>query len=94
MAIRSIDYNGFSDRLHMIHGDIKEIRQSLVMVNMMSLLVILLILLHLQKGKLMKMNIWPLPVMKYLCTLDDAVCSASQLVKQGGKVAFVHRSGS
>ena len=28
-----------------------------------------------------------------LCTLEDAVKAASQLVKQGGKVAFVHRPG-
>ena len=28
-----------------------------------------------------------------LCTLEDAVQASSQLVRQGGKVAFVHRSG-
>ena len=28
-----------------------------------------------------------------LCTLEDAVKASSQLVRQGGKVAFVHRSG-
>ena len=28
-----------------------------------------------------------------LCTLEDAVRASSQLVRQGGKVAFVHRPG-
>lgn len=28
-----------------------------------------------------------------MCTLEDVVCASSQLVKQGGKVAFVHRPG-
>ena len=28
-----------------------------------------------------------------LCTLEDAIKASSQLVRQGGKVAFVHRPG-
>ncbi|MFV1457908.1 hypothetical protein VJ282_35690, partial [Bacillus mycoides] len=28
-----------------------------------------------------------------MCTLEDVVSASSQLVKQGGKVAFVHRPG-
>ena len=28
-----------------------------------------------------------------MCTLEDVVSVSSQLVKQGGKVAFVHRPG-
>jgi tRNA1(Val) A37 N6-methylase TrmN6 len=28
-----------------------------------------------------------------MCTLEDAVRASSQLVRQGGKVAFVHRPG-
>ena len=28
-----------------------------------------------------------------MCTLEDVVYASSQLVKQGGKVAFVHRPG-
>ena len=31
--------------------------------------------------------------MKYRLTLDQAVQSASELLKQGGKAAFVHRPG-
>ena len=31
--------------------------------------------------------------MKFYVRLEDAVKASSQLVKQGGKVAFVHRPG-
>ncbi len=39
------------------------------------------------------MNTWQSLAMKFMCTLEDVITASSQLVKQGGKVAFVHRPG-
>ena len=39
------------------------------------------------------LSMWRLPDMKFDLTLDQAIQSASELLKQGGKAAFVHRPG-
>ena len=41
----------------------------------------------------MSTNTIQLHAMKYCLTLDEAILSASRLLKQGGKAAFVHRPG-
>mgnify|MGYP001435487005 CR=1 FL=1 len=90
MAVRSIQYNGLEDQIEMIHGDIKEMPEKLGM----------------GKFEVVTCNppYFPTPSKginenehlaiarhEILCTLEDAIKSASQLVKVGGKVAFVHR---
>ncbi|SEN82290.1 tRNA1(Val) A37 N6-methylase TrmN6 [Mesobacillus persicus] len=91
MAVRSIQYNHLEERLSMIHGDIKEMSQKI----------------GFGKFDIVTCNppYFPTPAKKeinenehlaiarheILCTLEDAVKASSQLVKQGGKVAFVHR---
>lgn len=93
MAVRSIEYNGLEDRLKMIHGDIKEAPQQL----------------GFEKYDVVTCNppYFPTPSREeinrnehlaiarheILCSLEDAIKASSQLVKQGGKVAFVHRPG-
>lgn len=93
MAVRSIQYNHLEERLSMIHGDIKEMPQKL----------------GFGKFDVVTCNppYFPTPAKKeinenehlaiarheILCTLEDAVKASSQLVRQGGKVAFVHRPG-
>lgn len=93
MAIRSIEYNGLEEKIHMIHGDIKEMPQKV----------------GFGKFDVVTCNppYFPTPSIEeinenkhlayarheILCTLEDAIRVSSQLVKQGGKVAFVHRPG-
>jgi tRNA1(Val) A37 N6-methylase TrmN6 len=93
MACRSIEYNQLESRIKMIHGDIKEISSQLGQ----------------GKFDVVTCNppYFPTPSQEeinanehlayarheILCTLEDAIKSSSQLVRTGGKVAFVHRPG-
>ena len=93
MAVRSIEYNGLENRLHMIHGDIKEMPSTLgygkydiVTCNPPYFIT--------DSNEVINEN-EHLAIARHeiLCTLEDAVKVSSELVRQGGKVAFVHRSG-
>lgn len=91
MAKRSIEYNTLQERIQMVHGDIKEMPKRL----------------GYGKFDVVTCNppYFPTPSAEernenehlaiarheILCTLEDAVQVSSQLVRQGGKVAFVHR---
>ncbi|QOR66696.1 tRNA1(Val) (adenine(37)-N6)-methyltransferase [Cytobacillus suaedae] len=93
MAKRSIDFNMLSDQIKMIHGDIKDMPNELG---------------H-GKFDIVTCNppYFPTPKQDEInenehlaiarheihCTLEDVIRVSSQLVKQGGKVAFVHRPG-
>lgn len=93
MAVRSIQYNKLEERISMIHGDLKDMPKSL----------------GFGKFDIVTCNppYFPTPAKKeinenehlaiarheILCTLEDAIKASSQLVRQGGKVAFVHRPG-
>ena len=93
MAVRSIEYNGLENRLHMIQGDIKEMPSTLghgkydiVTCNPPYFMT--------SSNEVINEN-EHLAIARHeiLCTLEDAVEVSSRLVRQGGKVAFVHRSG-
>jgi tRNA1(Val) A37 N6-methylase TrmN6 len=93
MAVRSITYNGLQNRLHMVHGDIKEMPSQLgygkydvITCNPPYFIT--------PSGEEINENEYmAIARHEILCTLEDAISTASKLVKQGGKVAFVHRSG-
>lgn len=93
MACRSIAYNGLQDRLQMVHGDLKEMtakygygKFDVVTCNPPYFTT---------PSNDYKNENEHLAIARHeiLCTLEDAVRASSQLVKQGGKVAFVHRPG-
>ena len=93
MAVRSIGYNGLKDRINMIHGDIKEMPASL---GHGKFDVVTCNPPYFTTPSVEEIN--PnehLAIARHeiLCTLEDAIKASSQLVKQGGKVAFVHRPG-
>lgn len=93
MAVRSIEYNGLSHRIKMIHGDVKDMPK----------------VLGTSKFDVVTCNppYFPVPKQKIInenehlaiarheikITLEDVIRVASSLLKQGGKAAFVHRPG-
>ncbi|WP_160725691.1 tRNA1(Val) (adenine(37)-N6)-methyltransferase [Bacillus sp. USDA818B3_A] len=93
MAVRSIGYNGLEDRIKMIHGDIKEMP---ALLGHGKFDVVTCNPPYFTTPSVEEIN--PnehLAIARHeiLCTLEDAIKASSQLVKQGGKVAFVHRPG-
>ncbi|MCR2823358.1 tRNA1(Val) (adenine(37)-N6)-methyltransferase [Lederbergia panacisoli] len=91
MAIRSVSYNDLDDRIHMIHGDIKDMpkrlghdRFDVVTCNPPYFLSPSADVINPNEHLAIARH-------EILCTLEDAVKTSSQLLRQGGKAAFVHR---
>ncbi|TCI28314.1 tRNA1(Val) (adenine(37)-N6)-methyltransferase [Exiguobacterium sp. SL-10] len=91
MANRSIGVNDLDDRLHIVEGDVKHAasvlghaRYDVVTCNPPYFLANETSLRNQNEHHTIARH-------EVLCTLEDCIRSASQLVKPGGKVAFVHR---
>jgi tRNA1(Val) A37 N6-methylase TrmN6 len=93
MAKRSIEYNDLSNRLHMIHGDIKEMPKLLGHGKFDVVTCNPPYFITPSKEEINPNEHLAIARHEIFCTLEDAVRVSSQLVKQGGKVAFVHRPG-
>lgn len=93
MAVRSIDYNNLSTQLQMHHGDLKGIAKEIghskydaVTCNPP----------YFPTPKVEEQNKnehFAIARHEIHCTLEDVISNSSQLLKQGGKAAFVHRPG-
>ena len=93
MATRSVDYNKLHDQITILEGDVKTIPTHLgfekfdvVTCNPPYFPA------HEASNKNLKEHL-AIARHELHLTLDEAVLSASQLLKQGGKAAFVHRPG-
>lgn len=93
MAVRSVRYNGLEEQITMIQGDVKEIPTTLgiekydvVTCNPPYFLA------HEMSDKNLSEH-YAIARHELHLTLDQAIESASRLLKQGGKAAFVHRPG-
>ena len=93
MAVRSVQFNGLEEQITMIQGDVKEIPASLgiekydvVTCNPPYFLA------HEMSDKNVSEH-YAIARHEIHLTLDQAIESASRLLKQGGKAAFVHRPG-
>ena len=93
MGIRSVKYNKLEERIHLIHGDLKDMPEKL---GRHQYDVVTCNPLYFQTPATSEKNMNEhLAIARHeiMCTLEDVVSASSQLVKQGGKVAFVHRPG-
>ncbi|MCM3588585.1 tRNA1(Val) (adenine(37)-N6)-methyltransferase [Mesobacillus maritimus] len=93
MAVRSIEYNKLGDRISMIHGDLKEMPQQLGYGKYDVVTCNPPYFPTPQKKEINGNEHLAIARHEILCTLEDAIKASSQLVRQGGKVAFVHRPG-
>lgn len=93
MAVRSIEYNGLQDRLHMVHGDIKEMPKQLGFGKYDVVTCNPPYFTTPSKDEINPNEHLAIARHEIFCTLEDAIKASSQLVRQGGKVAFVHRPG-
>ncbi|OIK16744.1 hypothetical protein BIV60_03160 [Bacillus sp. MUM 116] len=93
MAIRSIEYNDLQDRLKMIHGDIKDMPKQLGHGNFDVVTCNPPYFVTPKAGEINLNEHLAIARHEIHCTLEDAIRVSSQLVRQGGKVAFVHRPG-
>ncbi|MDQ6595371.1 tRNA1(Val) (adenine(37)-N6)-methyltransferase [Bacillus salipaludis] len=93
MAVRSIEYNGLQDRLKMIHGDIKNMPKLLGHGNFDVVTCNPPYFVTPSTGEINLNEHLAIARHEIHCTLEDAISVSSQLVRQGGKVAFVHRPG-
>lgn len=93
MAKRSVEYNHLGDRLHMVHGDIKDMPQTLGHGKFDIVTCNPPYFPTPNKDEINQNEHLAIARHEIYCTLDDVVQVSSKLVKQGGKVAFVHRPG-
>ncbi|WP_042354615.1 tRNA1(Val) (adenine(37)-N6)-methyltransferase [Bacillus rubiinfantis] len=93
MAVRSIEYNGLEHRLEMILGDIKEMPRQLGYGKFDVVTCNPPYFTTPPKSEINPNEHLAIARHEILCTLEDAIKAASDLVRQGGKVAFVHRPG-
>jgi len=93
MAVRSVEYNGLQDRLNMVHGDIKEMPKQLGFGKYDVVTCNPPYFTTPSKDEINPNEHLAIARHEIFCTLEDAIKASSQLVRQGGKVAFVHRPG-
>ncbi|MCH1626954.1 tRNA1(Val) (adenine(37)-N6)-methyltransferase [Ferdinandcohnia quinoae] len=93
MAKRSVEYNELQNQLHLIHGDIKDMPSNLGHGKYDVVTCNPPYFPTPNKDEINKNEHLAIARHEIFCTLEDVVRVSSQLVKQGGKVAFVHRPG-
>jgi tRNA1(Val) A37 N6-methylase TrmN6 len=93
MAVRSIAYNKLEHQLEMIHGDLKDMPKELGFGKFDVVTCNPPYFATPQKDKQNLNEHLAIARHEILCTLEDVIRVSSQLVKQGGKIALVHRPG-
>jgi tRNA1(Val) A37 N6-methylase TrmN6 len=93
MAKRSVQYNGLEKQIEIIHGDIKEAPKKLGYSKYDVVTCNPPYFPTVSKEEMNKNIHLAIARHEIYCTLEDVVRVSSQLLKQGGKAAFVHRPG-
>ncbi|MFC0274248.1 tRNA1(Val) (adenine(37)-N6)-methyltransferase [Metabacillus herbersteinensis] len=93
MAVRSVKYNHLEQQLEVIHGDLKEMPKQLGHGQFDVVTCNPPYFSTLKQDEINLNEHLAIARHEILCTLEDVVKACSQLVRQGGKVALVHRPG-
>jgi tRNA1(Val) A37 N6-methylase TrmN6 len=93
MATRSIEYNRLGNQINMIHGDIKDLPGTIGYGKFDALTCNPPYFLTPVKSIINENEHLAIARHEILCTLEDVIRVSSQLLRQGGKAAFVHRPG-
>lgn len=91
MALRSFAYNQVGERLQMIHGDLKEMPKQLGYGKFDVVTCNPPYFLSPSPQVVNENEYFAIARHEILCTLEDVIRVSSQLLRQGGKAAFVHR---
>lgn len=91
MAIRSVEYNELQKQIQMIHGDLKNM-PPILGFNQYDVVTCNPPYFPLKSPDIINPNEHhAIARHEIYCTLEDVIRVSSQLLKQGGKAAFVHR---
>ena len=93
MAVRSIDYNELSSPISMHHGDLKGIAKVIGHSQYDAVTCNPPYFPTPKAEEQNKNEHFAIARHEIHCTLEDVISNTSQLLKQGGKAAFVHRPG-
>lgn len=93
MAVRSVQYNHLEHQINIIHGDILDMPKQLGYGKFDVVTCNPPYFKTPGQEELNKNEYFAIARHEILCTLEDAIRVSSQLVRPGGKVAFVHRPG-
>jgi tRNA1(Val) A37 N6-methylase TrmN6 len=93
MATRSIEFNHLGNQINMIHGDIKDLPGTIGHGKFDALTCNPPYFLTPAKSIINENEHLAIARHEILCTLEDVIRVSSQLLRQGGKAAFVHRPG-
>ncbi|MFY4777212.1 tRNA1(Val) (adenine(37)-N6)-methyltransferase [Metabacillus sp. RGM 3146] len=93
MAEKSIEYNQLNEQIKMVHGDIKEMPKQLGHGKFDVVTCNPPYFKTPQKREMNENEYFAIARHEIYCTLEDVVKVSSQLLKMGGKAAFVHRPG-
>ncbi len=91
MACRSIAYNELSEQIHMVHGDVKQAPETLGIEKYDAVTCNPPYFLAHELSEKNVSEHYAIARHELHLTLEEAVHASSRLLKQGGKVAFVHR---
>ncbi|WP_243292592.1 tRNA1(Val) (adenine(37)-N6)-methyltransferase [Bacillus sp. FJAT-47783] len=93
MAERSVEYNQLSNQINIIHGDIKDMPKQLGFGKFDVVTCNPPYFKTPGQEEINNNEHYAIARHEIYCTLEDVVRVSSQLVRAGGKVAFVHRPG-
>lgn len=93
MARRSVNYNELSPQIQMIHGDLKEIVKEIGYSKYDVVTCNPPYFPTPSQEEINKNEHYAIARHEIMCNLEDVIRVSSQLLRQGGKAAFVHRPG-
>ncbi|MED4404184.1 tRNA1(Val) (adenine(37)-N6)-methyltransferase [Metabacillus fastidiosus] len=93
MATRSVAYNRLDGQIDIIHGDLKEMPKQLGHSKYDIVTCNPPYFVTPKEGKKNENEHFAIARHEILCTLEDVIRVSSQLLRQGGKFAMVHRPG-